>query len=129
MGDNYSDYVLDLLRPLGHVEARRLFGGLGLYFERAIFGFLDEGVLYFKTDANTQSDYESLGSEPFRVTMRGKTVEMAYWRVPEDVVEDSDTLLSFARKALAVAKTPSGKKADRKKKTVAPAAKPKARVK
>ena len=42
----YLDYLLDLLAPLGPVQAKRMFGGTGLFFDGTMFGLIVDDVLY-----------------------------------------------------------------------------------
>ena len=107
----FVDHLLDQLEPLGRVKARRMFGGHGLYCEGQFFAIVDDDIVYFKTDAQTQAEYEARDSEPFTVEMRGKPVSMSYWRVPAEVLEDGELLIQFAGRACAVARTAPKKRA------------------
>src|SRR5690349_19544984 len=91
--DSFAEYVLEQLAPLG-VGERRLFGGLGLYLGDAIFGIVDEGRLYFKTDAESREVYVALGMRPFSPSPR-QTL-MRYYEVPPDVIEDAERLAEWA---------------------------------
>lgn len=110
----FLDHILDQLAPL-RVTARNMFGGTRLYCDGQFFAIVADDVLYFKASDATRGDYEALGSEPFTVTMRGKSTSMPYWRVPDEVMDDSETLIIFARKAHEVARTTAKKKATAKK--------------
>ena len=48
--ESFKDFVLDQLQELAGVEARRMFGGCGLYRDEIFFGIVHRGRLYFKTD-------------------------------------------------------------------------------
>jgi DNA transformation protein and related proteins len=48
--ESFKDFVLDRLRELDGVEARRMFGGYGLYQNETFFGILHKGKLRFKVD-------------------------------------------------------------------------------
>lgn len=95
----FRDHVLDLLAPLGAVRARGMFGGAGLYLGDTMFALIADDVLYFKTDAANAGDYEALGMGPFK-PFDDKPMIMPYHEVPPDVMEDSDTLCAWARRAL-----------------------------
>jgi DNA transformation protein len=109
----YLEYLLEQLKGLGGVEARRMFGGLGLYSRGTFFGLLYKDRLYFKTDESTRPEYEARGSEGFR-PRPGVNVQMTYYTVPAEVLEDEDELVQWAQKAVtaALAKEASKRTAD-----------------
>ncbi|HEY2917933.1 MAG TPA: TfoX/Sxy family protein, partial [Candidatus Binatia bacterium] len=55
--DSFKDFVLDQLLELDDVEARRMFGGYGLYRDEIFFGIIHKGRLYFKIDDSTVGEY------------------------------------------------------------------------
>ena len=110
---NFLDYVVDQLSEAGPVEARRMFGGAGLYLNGLFFGLIADDILYFKVDESNREDYTGAGMEPFRPF---GTYSMSYYRVPEGVLEDSRKLTEWARKSL-MAAAKKGATAKKKKKT------------
>lgn len=104
-------FVTDQLAPLGHVTARRMFSGAGIYCDGVIFALILRDVLHFRVDDANRPAYEAEGLEPFRYQARGKTVEIgSYWRVPERLFDDPDEMVDWARAALA-----AGQRAARRK--------------
>jgi DNA transformation protein len=77
-----------------------MFGGLGIYSEDLFFALASGDVLYFKVDDETRLDYEAAGSRPFQPFEGSGT--MGYWNVPADVLEDTDELGVWMKKAIAV---------------------------
>ena len=47
-GHGYRAFLEEMLAPLGGVAIRRMFGGLGLFRDRLMFGLVVRDVLYFK---------------------------------------------------------------------------------
>lgn len=96
--DSFKDYVLDQLRELPDVSCRAMFGGHGLYQGEQFFGIIYKGRLYFRTHDSTRASYVARGMKPFRPndqqTLRN------YYEVPEDLLDDVDTLASWARAAI-----------------------------
>lgn len=138
--DSFVEYVVELLEKLGPVQARRMFGGWGLYFGGRMFGLVGDGQLYLKTDDVTRPDFQAAGCRPFVIESRGRHVETGYWTAPADASDDAYELLPWARRAVDAAARAALKKAPKKKpaekKAVAPAtskapakAKPKAPAK
>lgn len=102
VSSEYLDYVVDLLSVVGPVQARRMFGGAGLYLHGVFFALIADDVLYFKVDESNKSDYVSAGMEPFRPYGKG-SYEMSYYAVPADVLEDEVQLKEWATRAVAAA--------------------------
>jgi DNA transformation protein len=103
--DSFKEFVLDQLSALPDVGARAMFGAHGLYQGDHFFAILDEGRLFFKTDAASAADYTERGMPPFTYTSKGKTMTMAYHEVPPDVLENPQELVLWARKAIQLAAT------------------------
>jgi DNA transformation protein len=101
--DDYLQYVLEQLSGLGHVSARRLFGGVGLYHQDRIFGLIFRDILYFKADDSNRGDYETRGMDRFRPYADKPLWSMTYYAVPADTLEDADECIVWARKSLGVA--------------------------
>jgi DNA transformation protein len=101
--DSFKEFVLDQLSALPEVRARAMFGAHGLYSGESFFGILDEGRLFFKTDARSQADYTARGMGPFTYESKGKMMTMSYHEVPPDVLEQPQELAEWARKAIGIA--------------------------
>jgi DNA transformation protein and related proteins len=110
--DSFKEFVLDQLNALPELRARAMFGAHGIYSGENFFGILDEGRLFFKTDAKSQAEYVARGMEPFTYEMKGKTMTMAYHEVPPDVLENAPELVAWAQRAIktAIAAKPKAKK-------------------
>jgi len=100
----FRDHVLDLLAPLDHVEGKRMFGGVGIFYRGLMFALIVGDELYLKVDEASRGDFEAAGSGPFTYLRAG--VERAlgsYWRVPDEVIDDGETFLGWGRRAAEVA--------------------------
>lgn len=96
--DSFKDFVLDQLRELDDVEARRMFGGYGLYQDETFFGILHRGKLYFKVDETTIGEYSKRKMKPFRPNP--KQTLKSYYQVPVEILEDDERLYDWAVKAI-----------------------------
>ena len=96
--DSFKDFVLDQLRELEEVEARRMFGGYGLYQDETFFGIIHKGRLYFKTSETTVDAYRKRKMKPFRPNARQKI--KSYYQVPVEILEDADELRAWAESAI-----------------------------
>jgi DNA transformation protein len=101
--DSFKDYVLDQLSLLADVRARAMFGAYGLYQGEHFFAIVDEGRLFFKTDAENEKDYTDRGMGKFTYEMKGEIKSMAYHEVPPEILEQPPELALWARKAIALA--------------------------
>jgi DNA transformation protein len=103
VGAAFLQYVLEQLERTGRVTSRRMFGGVGLYCDGVFFGIVDDDTLYFKVDDATRPDYESRRMKPLRPFKDQPDVSLTYYTVPADVLDDAEELVTWARRALAVA--------------------------
>lgn len=101
-------FAVDLFADMGRVEARRMFGGAGLYAGGVMFGLIDDEVIYLKVDDALKADLAAAGSRSWIYTERkgpkaGIPQETSYWSLPESALDDPDEACAWGRRALAVA--------------------------
>jgi DNA transformation protein len=96
--DSFKDFVLDQLQELDSVEARRMFGGHGLYQDETFFGIIHKGRLYFKIDEKTVAEYRKRKMKPFRPSANQSL--KTYYEVPVEIIEDGDRLGAWAEAAI-----------------------------
>lgn len=101
----FKEYVVsEVLREIDGVTARAMFGGWGIYRHGVFFAMIANGVLYFKIDESNKADYASAGSKPFIYhSPKGKPMQMGYYEVPEQVMENREEIKQWVEKACAVA--------------------------
>ena len=100
----FRDYVLDQLAGVSGLRARAMFGGVGLYADDIFFGILATDVLFLKVDHTNRREYERANSAPFK-PYADRAMMMPYYNVPIVVLEDAGTLVEWAARAVAVART------------------------
>jgi DNA transformation protein len=102
------EFIAELFAPFGSVTVRRLFGGAGLFREGLMFGLVFDGAIFLKVDDASIPDFEREGSVPFVYT-RAKSAgrvgphSLSCWRLPERLYDDPEELVSWARRAFAIA--------------------------
>jgi DNA transformation protein len=101
--DEFVEYLLELMQPLGPVSAKAMFGGYGIYVDELMFALVADDVLFFKTDASSRPDFEQRGLQPFRYQRKGKTYDMSYSEAPAEVLDDADAMQLWAKKAIEAA--------------------------
>ena len=63
--DGFVNHLLDLLRPLGDVRARSMFGGWGFYHAEKMFALVAFETFFVKADDASRAEFEGLGLRPF----------------------------------------------------------------
>jgi DNA transformation protein len=114
VSNQYLDFVLDQLNDVGPVVHKRMFGGVGLYYDGLFFGLIDDDVLYFKVDETTRGRYEAARSRPFQPYGDG-SYSMSYYSVPAGVLEDQEELSVWVQEAVAVSAKKTSKRATKGK--------------
>ncbi len=114
-----AEFIKDALHPLGHITVRRMFGGAGVYCEGVIFALVIEDVVYLKADARSIPAFEAEGMGPFTYdTKLGQRSITSYWQLPDRLFDETDELVEWAKRAVAVsiaAKVAKPKRSARKK--------------
>lgn len=103
MHSDFIDHCLDLLRPVGLPQAKRMFGGHGIYLDGLFIAIVADDQLFLKADAATRAAFEAAGCQPFTYLARGKTMQMNYWSVPAETMESTAQMQPWARLALEAA--------------------------
>ena len=107
----YIEYLLgDIFDESLHVTTRAMMGGHTLYSEGKVFAIAENDELWFKGSDELASWYMSRGSKKFSYMKEGKPQGMNYFLVPEDVIENRESLKEWLDVALSVATLPKKKK-------------------
>jgi len=116
---SFVDHLHEVFAGLGRVQARRMFGGHGIFHEGRMFALVADETLYLKADAETAPFFEALGLAPFSYQRQGKTAHLRYWQAPEVVFEDPAEATLWGRRAFEAAlraqAAPKGKAAAAKR--------------
>lgn len=100
----YAQEVVEALQVFGTVSARPMFGAHGLFHQGLMIGIVEDGMVFLKTNEQTQPRYEAAGCGPFTYPGGdGQLIQTRYWRVPPDVLEQPPVLASWVREAYEVA--------------------------
>ena len=110
--NDFVNHLLDLLRPIGEVRARAMFGGWGFYHAEKMFALVAFETFFVKADDVSRGEFESLGLQPFTYEAGGgKRTVMSYFTVPPDALELSSLLCEWARKGIeSAARAVAGKR-------------------
>lgn len=106
---SFRTFVLDQLgRRVPGVRGRSMFGGVGIYSRELFFALIADDILYFKVDESNRPEFESRGMGPFRPYGEDGEV-MQYYRVPDELLEDPESLGRWAEQAIGVARRAKGR--------------------
>jgi len=112
---SFVEYVVgDLFNYLSDVSARSMFGGFGIYRSGVMFALVAEGELYFKINEEQKQTYQEFGSVPFIYEKEGKSFEMSYWKIGEEIQENSELFRELAEQSYELALEKSFEKARKK---------------
>lgn len=95
----FVTYVVDLMQSIGPVQARSMFGGHGIFLDELMFGLIADATLYLKADKETINEFSDKGLEAFTYIKKGKEYKMSYYQAPEEALEDSEEMITWANKA------------------------------
>ena len=103
-GRRFAEFLAEQLAPLGYVSMRRMFGMTGLFRDGVLFALAGEDALFLRVnDANRAMFAAAAPVEPLSYARQGKRIELAYWRAPEQLFDEPEELLAWARAALGAA--------------------------
>jgi len=98
--NGFIHHITELLAPLGHVVAKRMFGGHGVYVDGLFVAILADDELYLKVDDLTRADFEAEDCAPFTYDAKGKPMAMSYYRAPGEAMDAPHLMQPWARRAL-----------------------------
>ena len=109
--DTFAEFLREQLAPLGRVTMRRMFGKTGVFCDGVMLGMVTDNTLYFRVDEQNRETFkEAAASPPLNYRKKGETIYLAFWRVPERLMDEPDELLDWARAALAAARRVAAKR-------------------
>lgn len=114
--DDFIDYLVDSLAELGPIETKRFFSGTGLLLDGTQFAFVIRGTLWMRVDETGRQAFLAVGSQPFTYRTSKREVALnGYYAVPASMLEDTDELCDWTRRAFSIALADREMKASRSK--------------
>lgn len=96
----FANYVVDQLMFVRGLRVRAMFGGYGVYQNDHMFAIIVNDMLYLKSDAIVQREFEEKGLALFTYVARGKSVSLRYYEAPSEVFDESESMRIWVEKAL-----------------------------
>lgn len=101
---DFAEYLREQMAPLGRIAMRRMFGKTGVFCEGVMLGMVTENTLYLRVDDQNRATFKEAESfPPLTYQKQGRTIDLAFWRVPGRLMDEPDELIVWARAALAAA--------------------------
>ena len=102
--DSFAEFLREQLAPLGHLTMRRMFGKTGVFCHGLMFGMVTNDTLYFRVDDHNRAIFkEAEAVPPLNYEKQGRSIDLAFWRAPERLLDEPEELVIWARAALAAA--------------------------
>ena len=95
----FIDFLHEVFEFWGPIQAKRMFGGHGIYHDGLMFGLVIDNQLYLKTDAENLASFQDKGLGPFIYDMKGKPVQLSYHRAPETLLDERDMAAQWAQRS------------------------------
>jgi len=99
----FVSYIVDLMQSIGPVQAKRMFGGHGVFLDGLMFALIVDGTLYLKADKDSEQAFREKGLQAFSYYKQGRETKLSYYQAPEDALEDSELMREWAGRAYACA--------------------------
>ena len=99
----FTNYIVDLMQSTGPVNAKRMFGGYGIFLDGLMFALVSDGLLYLKADTENKENFIKNNLAAFTYMKKGKECHLSYFRSPEDALEDTDIMSNWANSSYAAA--------------------------
>jgi DNA transformation protein and related proteins len=110
--NSFAEFLREQLAPLGRISMRRMFGKTGVFCDGTMFAMVTDNTLYFRIDDHNRAAFKEAESfPPLNYEKQGRTIDLAFWRAPERLMDEPDELLAWARSALAAAHRVAAKRA------------------
>lgn len=101
--NEFLEYILELLEPSGGITSCRMFGGYAIRKNGLPIALIFQDEIYLKVDDSNRSAYKAMDSRPFTYEKGGKTIVVSNWKVPIEILEDSEQLMEWTEQSYQVA--------------------------
>lgn len=99
----FTDYLQEVFEDFGPINAKRMFGGYGIYYKDIMFALVENDTLYLKADDSIAEDFIERNLGQFEYIRGGKMIKLSYYQAPEELLEDRDMAREWAQKSYKIA--------------------------
>jgi DNA transformation protein len=109
--NSFAEFLRERLAPIGRLTMRRMFGKTGVFCDGVTIAMVTDDILYFRIDDQNPTTFaEAASTPPLNYRKQGRAIDLAFWRVPDRLLDDPDELVTWARAALADARRVAAKR-------------------
>jgi DNA transformation protein len=109
--DPFAEFLCEQLAPLGRITLRRMFGKAGVFCDGVMLGMVTDNTLYVRVDDGNRAIFkEAEACPPLNYAKKGEMIDLAFWRVPDRLMDEPDALVDWGRAALAAARRVDAKR-------------------
>ena len=91
---------LELFANLGKVKSRSMFGGFGVFVDDTMFALVVKNALHIRCCESLNQQFTEEGYQPYVYKKRGFPVVTKYFQLPENLWDNTDSILHIANIAL-----------------------------
>ena len=95
---NIVSFIQEQLSGLGPIEPAKMFDSIWLHYNDEMFGKIVKNVLYFA--ANSESKQAFIDRKMQNLPDFLPNPSISYYQVPDDVIQDKDMLVEWAKIAI-----------------------------
>jgi len=100
----FAEFLREQLAPLGRLTTRRMFGKTGVFCGGVMFALVSDDTLYFRVDDQNRTAFaEAEAYPPLSYEKGGRSIDLAFWRAPDRLLDEPDELVGWSRAALGAA--------------------------
>src|SRR5690242_4119781 len=108
---DFAEFLCEQLAPLGRITMRRMFGKTGVFCGGVMLGMVTDNTLYVRVDDKNRATFkEAEAYPPLNYAKKGETIDLAFWRVPDRLMDEPDELIVWARAAFGAARRVAAKR-------------------
>ena len=93
----FIEFLHEVFAGFGSINTRKMFGGYGIYHDDLMFGLVADDTLYLKVDKSTEQQFIDKDLSQFEYDKGNKKVKMSYYLAPEEIYDDPDEAVYWAR--------------------------------
>ena len=99
---SYHDFIVyDLMIRLPEISSRPMMSGWCIYSDKVPFAAIIGNKLYLKAKGEIADKLSALGWQKFNYEKsNGKTVQMNYWQVPDELIDNQELFEEIANEVL-----------------------------